>query len=586
MFSSHSEESSGSAATQEQTKPSVEQGDSFYHHEEFRLGARDREKLYRRILESSLIDPEFLTMLLLSGLLALFGLLQNSVAVIIGAMLISPLMDPILAAALALLLGDSKLGRKTAIVLGLSIGAVIAITAIVAWLVPLKEATPEILARTHPNLLDLFIAFLSGLAGTLALRTSSTSYTILPGVAIAVAVIPPLSVVGYAMSTHHWTMAWGGFLLFVTNLVSIMLSAALVFRLMGFHPHEATEEGRMKFRKRMAVSALVLAVLAVPLVQTLRHAVSQVRMRSDVQTILNHGFQTDYSNVSDLTFSNTRQGLAVRATVRTTHYFQTHEVDDVQNALRRQFGSSARLTVDQILVTQGGLSPQQAQRLTDFITGGVIKPPPAPPPYNFNEARQKLVTELQKQVDEVLTGTPIQRVGPLRTNLGTTPPVVCELKVSSLEPLQQQTLDVLAAQLAMKLSQPVELHGEADLRGAQYMLSVESENPRTPLARKDRQAVTQFLDQVAKQPNLHVDVTLAGTNVEPNALKASSVWREVNRLMTLRHLNKDQWTLGAAEPQATKPQPLPLQPAPLKAEKTPPEKPGPIQCQFKIYQIF
>jgi uncharacterized hydrophobic protein (TIGR00271 family) len=576
----------GKAATKEETNRSVEHNDSIFHHEALHLHAQERQKLYHHILECSLIDPEFLTMLLLSGLLALFGLLQNSVAVIIGAMLISPLMDPILSAALALLLGDSKLGRKTAIVLGLSIAAVIAVTGIVAWMVPLKEATPEILARTHPNLLDLFIAFLSGLAGTLALRSSNSSLTILPGVAIAVAVIPPLAVVGYALSTHHWTMAWGGFLLFVTNLVSIMLSAALIFRLMGFHPHEATEEGRAKFRKRMAVSALVLAVLAVPLVQTLRHAVSQVRMRSEIQTILNRGFETDYSNVSDLSFSESRQALLVRATVRTTRYFQTPQIDEVQNALRRQFGSEARLTIDQILVTQGGLSPQQAQRISDFITGGVVKPAPPPPPYNFNEARQKLVTELEKQVDEVLAGTPIQRVEPLRADLGSNPPVVCELKVVAPEPLASQTLQVLASQLSTKLSQPVELHGETTLLGAKYTLSVESKNPQTRLSQQDRQAVTQLLDEVAKQPSLRLGISLEGTNLEPKALQSSLLWREVNRLIALRHLSKDQWSLASAQPQAAKPQPPPPQAAAAPAAEKVAEEPGRVRCQFKVFQNF
>ena len=94
--------------------------------------------------------------------------------------------------------------------------------------------TPGILARTSPNLLDLFIAFLSGLAGTLALRGGAASLTIIPGVAITVTVIPPLAVVGYGLSNHHGAMAGGAFLLFLTNLVSIMISAALVFLLMGF----------------------------------------------------------------------------------------------------------------------------------------------------------------------------------------------------------------------------------------------------------------------------------------------------------------------------------------------------------------
>ena len=170
---------------------------------ELRASPEQKDAIYRSILGSSHIDIEYAALLIVAGLIALLGLLENSAPVIIGAMLISPLMNPILAAALALLLGDGKLGRRSAIVLALSVAAVIAVTCLAAFAIPLKQATPQILARTTPNLLDLFIAVLSGLAGTLALRGGSVAMTILPGVAIAVAVVPPFSVVGYGLSTHQ-----------------------------------------------------------------------------------------------------------------------------------------------------------------------------------------------------------------------------------------------------------------------------------------------------------------------------------------------------------------------------------------------
>ena len=137
---------------------------------ELHASPEQRDAIYLSILDSSHIDIEYAALLTVAGLIALLGLLENSAAVIIGAMLISPLMNPILAAALALLLGDGKLGRRSAIVLVVSVAAVIAVTCLAAFVIPLKQATPQILARTTPNLLDLFIAFLSGLAGTLALR--------------------------------------------------------------------------------------------------------------------------------------------------------------------------------------------------------------------------------------------------------------------------------------------------------------------------------------------------------------------------------------------------------------------------------
>ncbi len=275
------------------------------------LSNQQRDELYQSILQTSSFGTEYLAMLAFSALIALFGLLQNSVAVIIGAMLISPLMNPILAAALALLLGDWSLGRKSAVILGLSIGGVIAITWLVAWLTPLRQATPEILARTNPNLLDLFIAFLSGLAGTLALRGSSASLTIIPGVAIAVAVVPPLAVVGYGLSIRQGSLAGGAFLLFVTNLVSIIISAAVVFHLMGFRPHEEAKKGRLNLFYRMNLSAGILIVLSIPLLQTLRKTVSEVGLRAEIESVMNADFKTPRSSVADLTFTQTAGGCTV-----------------------------------------------------------------------------------------------------------------------------------------------------------------------------------------------------------------------------------------------------------------------------------
>src|SRR5205823_14019337 len=123
----------------------------------------------------------------LACLISLMGLLLNSPAVIIGAMLISPLMGPILACGLALTTAEWPLGKKAARNLLLSIVEVVVVATVATYVSPLRGTTPEILARTNPNLTDLLIAFFSGLAGTIALASRKTVFTILPGVAIATA---------------------------------------------------------------------------------------------------------------------------------------------------------------------------------------------------------------------------------------------------------------------------------------------------------------------------------------------------------------------------------------------------------------
>jgi uncharacterized hydrophobic protein (TIGR00271 family) len=571
-------------------EPTADPRETFYQHAELKLPVEERDALYRSVLASSHMDLGYVTMLTLAGLIALFGLLQNSVAVIIGAMLISPLMNPILSAGLALLLGDGKLGRKSAIVLALSIGGVILITSLVAWLSPLKQVTPEILARTNPNLLDLFIAVLSGLAGTLALRTGAVAMTIIPGVAIAVAVIPPLAVVGYSLSNHHGAMAGGAFLLFLTNLVSIMISAAAVFLLMGFRPHEEAERGHLKLKYRVALSTVVLVILAVPLVQTLRTAVSQVRLRAEVASLLDNSFKTETSAVSDVSFPQGAPGLQVRATLRTTRYYEASEINAAEESLRKRFGPDAKLTIDQILVTQGGVTREQAARIRDFISGRAVQPEIKEVPFDFKKTQNELLAHLQKQLDEVLAGTPIRRAGPLRVEVGVNPPVVCRLQLLAPEPLEGQTVRVLASQLSSRITAPAEVHGEAELRGADYVLAVQTPDARTRLSRESRQAVAKLLAVVASRPDLRVRMSVASADVDATAIKSSAAWRELQAMAARARLKESQWPMeamptvaaapsevqgpqGAAAPSGAKPSP-------------PPEEVRALRCEFKVFQDF
>lgn len=170
--------------------------------------------------------------LLLSAGIATLGLVLDSPAVVIGAMLISPLMGPILAAGLALAAADIYLGIKALLSIVLSCVTAILFAAAVVWLMPFQSATHEILARTQPNLLDLGVALLSGLAGSLVVCRGGGGggVTALPGVAIAVALMPPLCTVGFGVgSGFDWAIVSGAGLLFLTNLAAITASAFVVF---------------------------------------------------------------------------------------------------------------------------------------------------------------------------------------------------------------------------------------------------------------------------------------------------------------------------------------------------------------------
>ena len=185
-------------------------------------------------------DLVYWLQILFSAGIATLGLVLNSSAVIIGAMLISPLMAPILSQGLALSTGDLTLGVRSFANLFLSTILGVVFPLILVALLPFKNMTPEILARTEPNTLDLVIALFSGAIGSIATcRAVKGIVMSIPGVAIAVALMPPLCVVGYGLAfaltvdaSKGWETAKGGGLLYLTNLVAITFTAMLVFVLL------------------------------------------------------------------------------------------------------------------------------------------------------------------------------------------------------------------------------------------------------------------------------------------------------------------------------------------------------------------
>lgn len=205
-----------------------------------KLGVKpeQKEEIYIQISRSaSLRDVSYWLQVLFSAGIATLGLVLNSPAVIIGAMLISPLMGPILASGLTLATGDLILGVRAITNLMLSCMLAIFFAVLLVSVLPFKEVTSEIAARTQPNTLDLAIALFSGAVGSIAIcKEVKGVVTSIPGVAIAVALMPPLCVVGFGLGvavssdpTEGMRVARGGALLFLTNLIAITFTAMVVF---------------------------------------------------------------------------------------------------------------------------------------------------------------------------------------------------------------------------------------------------------------------------------------------------------------------------------------------------------------------
>jgi uncharacterized hydrophobic protein (TIGR00271 family) len=241
-------------------------------------------------------------MLVLSVTIATFAVLQDSTAVVIGAMLIAPLMQPILGLSGALVNGWPRRAASSLWLVAAGSVAAIALSALLSRWVPGAfdlAANPQIAGRTAPTLLDLLIALAAGSAGAFATVHARVAAS-LPGVAIAVALVPPLSVVGVTLSHGDVRLALGALLLFVTNFVAIVLSAALVFVLGGFADPEIRDRPR-KLLLTLTPFAAAAVVILVPLVYTGNGVVAQeTRHETASQTVEDWLEPTDGIRVLDL----------------------------------------------------------------------------------------------------------------------------------------------------------------------------------------------------------------------------------------------------------------------------------------------
>lgn len=192
--------------------------------------------------------------------LASIGLDVNSAAVIIGAMLISPLMSPILGIGLAVGINDRRLLIDSLKNFGIAVAASIGASAIYFFFTPLGQATPELIARTSPTLLDVAVALFGGIAGIVAGSRKEKTNAI-PGVAIATALMPPLCTAGFGIATANWAFFFGAFYLFFINAVFISLSTYLVVRFLHF-PYQAFPDERTKMVTRRWIMGFVLVVMA------------------------------------------------------------------------------------------------------------------------------------------------------------------------------------------------------------------------------------------------------------------------------------------------------------------------------------
>jgi len=380
--------------------------------------------VYAGLFDAAEFDSlQYLLELLLSAGIATLGLVLNSPAVVIGAMLISPLMGPILAAGLALAAGDLYLGLKSLINILGSIALAVGASALLVWLLPFQSPTTEILARTRPNLLDLGVALFSGLAGSLVVSRgdSAGGVTALPGAAIAVALMPPLCAVGFGVgSGFSWPIIYGAGLLFLTNLVAIVASALLVFYVarMDEPGIRATLDAslvarsardplyrtlqRTRFARALREShglrwsVVMLLGILLALFVPLRRGLMQVRDETIARTAAREvvrGLVPSSAVVSQAVDVGADR-VVVRLLV-TSHVAQ-NKVAAAERTLMMRTGKEATISVRRIA------AEEELALLRSELTRPVPPPPaPPPPPPTVDAMRKDLLARLEKPLADI-----------------------------------------------------------------------------------------------------------------------------------------------------------------------------------------
>ncbi len=227
-------------------------------------------ELFTQLRRNARPGAPFVVLMILSALLATIGLYQNSGPVIIGAMILAPLMAPIVSLAMGFVRFDQMLIREGSRTLLLGVLLALGLAALFAWSLPLAHLTDQIRARLNPTLLDLGVAIVSGIAAAYVHAREELARS-LAGVAIAVALVPPLGVAGIGLGLGNGHLFAGAFLLFLTNLVGIVFAAGATFYLLGF---ASLRYARTAFFYKL----LVLLAVTVPLAFSTRALVQENRL--------------------------------------------------------------------------------------------------------------------------------------------------------------------------------------------------------------------------------------------------------------------------------------------------------------------
>ena len=286
--------------------------------EQFNNQKVDYPEVRVRIEANALPSKMYFIMNILSAIIASYGLVTNSAAVVIGAMLVAMMLGPITGVALAIIDHRMPLLRKSLITVIAGVSLVVLVGFIVGWLHKDQPLTAEILSRTQPTSMDLMIALAGGTAGAYAMVSPHLSVAVV-GVAVATALVPPLAASGILFANGEMQLGLGALLLAVTNIIAIQFTNALVLWLLGFRrlvDDDYKSNTYLTFLQRNAVTLLLLGALGAYLTINLQTNAKQQVFESSVKETINSYFIGRGNVLTNTQFDTLDDNQVVRAVIR------------------------------------------------------------------------------------------------------------------------------------------------------------------------------------------------------------------------------------------------------------------------------
>jgi uncharacterized hydrophobic protein (TIGR00271 family) len=291
----------------------------------------------------------FFLMNLFAAFVASYGLLADSAAVVIGAMVIAVLLGPIAGIGLSLVISDRHLFGKSLSAVALGTLEVLGISYLIGSIHELPSLTSELLARTQPNLFDLMIALAGGAAGAYAVARRVPGGSMI-GVAIATALVPPLCTVGIAASYGQWQLASGALVLFFSNFVAIQTAYSFVLLMLGFRPHLHAKRNWRSLVKNMWPSLVIMIGLAIFLGSQLEVVLFRRTLDARISSSLRQSIKPlEGAHLADVQYAYA-DTLAIVAAINTPEPIAPEVVASIEQDLVRSIGRPLQLSIRSILV--------------------------------------------------------------------------------------------------------------------------------------------------------------------------------------------------------------------------------------------